>query len=361
MFEELKKRREKAKFKEENKEQKQFASENRKTGEKVAFALENARSSVAGISDPKKQLYYRSTISQFADKIRNCDPNAYCDTSNLDAKLKLVADEYSRALKFGDLKAAEGITDRIQDLIDERKKLGSCLKDDAEDEIEKVDKLADGTLTLAKYYGSLRVNKNNYRLSTEAFEKAKIKYKKQFDETQKMEKADPDAADLLESFIPGKGELTESAKKLARSRRDLKADYQTQETARITSDIMKKQESYLEQFIDNLSLILKQKDSRLNDETIEKTMKILSDYANNLKGVEDEIAKLTEVSEYFERLMANIDNDIRDEEYYVEVGDWYQRMLAEKERQEASLAKGRKLQAERENEQPNENRMMNEN
>lgn len=361
MFESMKKRREKEKFKEENKEQKQFASENRKTGEKVAAALESARSSSAGIADARKQHNYREALTYLANKMRYCESNAFCNTSEIDEKMKMIADELAKALKFGDQKAADAIIERVKDLIEEREKLASCLKEDVEDEMEKVEKMATGTLTLINYYDSLRESKNNRKISSEKLDNSKKKYKEQYVATQAMEKKDPKAAEELETFIPGKDELSPSAKEIAKARKDLKADYMSQETARISKETAEAYINALERYIDDLDLILKQRNSRLNKETIEQTKTILNEYVNNLKGIKDDVAQLTELSEYFASAINAVDNDSRDEQYYMEVTDWYHKMVAQEKMHEESLAEGRRLAAERENQRANENRMMNEN
>lgn len=357
MFGLSKKQKEKEKNKKINDEEKNLASENRKSGEKVASALNTAASKVAGIDGVEARAKFESLTRLMADKIRVSPTSGYCDLSKIDSLLKKIADEYGIALACGDDVCAKKTGAMLNDIIAERAKLAECQKEDAEDEAAKVEAFAQGACTLIGYYKTLRNNKTNSVKSEKEHTKLSEEYDKQKEKTKAKIKADPAAEELLKSYIPGKSQLTPQAKDIMQSKSRAKSLYSSRETARIAKDVMTKQSEALERFIQELGLILEQRDTRLSDSQIEDTKEILTRYTDMLVGINDQTEQLSELSDHFDRLLESIDNDMDYENRGMQINAWYDKILKMEAEQEASYEEGRRLAQQRENErrQTNEN------
>lgn len=361
MFEGIKNQRKKQLFKKTNEEEKNTASENRKNGEKIASALCSAATKATGISGLEASTMFCEKSKRLADKIRSSKTSGYCDLSKIDSLLKKVVDEYGNALACGDAVCAKKAGEMINDIIDERAKLADCQKEDAEDEAVKVEELAQGTYTLMKYYNSMRINKNNAANSLANMKEFEKRYNDQKEKTKNMILKDPKAEELVKSYIPGQTQLTPAAKSIIRAKELARTYYKSRETARISNNTMVKQSEILGLYIQELGLILEQRDSRLSAEEIENTAAILDKYSAMLNGINDQTSQLNDLADHFEQMLYAIDNDIEDDNRGIEIDAWFDKMLKMEEEQEASYEEGRRLAQQQEAEQANNHRIANEN
>lgn len=352
-----KKQKEKENAKKENAQEKNFAAENRKNGEEIEAALRTAAARAVGIREARKSAEFSARSLDLAENIHKSRTCGY-DLSKIDSELKKLVEEYGNALYYGDNKCAAQAGTLINNIINEREKLAGCQKADAEKQVKNVEVLSMSSYSLIHFYNTLRACEENLERSEANCRAANERYADQFNKVDRMERADPAAAQLLKTRIPGQA-LTPEAEQLQTEITSLNGCMQEMEMNSVTTEHVRRHSEILKLNIRKTEIALALKDSVLSDEDIQAMKKIMDAYAKKLVLITDQTELLIRLSGEITELVKTIGKDIDADRRRIEEYDTY---LANKRAQEVRVAEqeaARRQAHEQKAEQENDQRLEN--
>lgn len=352
-----KKQKEKENAKKENAQEKNFAAENRKNGEEIEAALRTAAARAVGIREARKSAEFSARSLDLAENIHKSRTCGY-DLSKIDSELKKLVEEYGNALYYGDNKCAAQAGTLINDIMNAREKLAKCQKADAEKETEKVAAFAMNSYNLVRFYNILRECKENFERSKAQYKDAHIEYSDQLERVDSMERANPAAAQLLATRIPGQT-LTPQANQLQTQIDILTGCLENLKMIEVAKNDILRHSEILKLNIRKAEIALALKDSLLSAEEIQAMQDIIDDFVKTLVEINDQTEALQKLGTNSAAAIVAINNNIDADRRKIAAYETY--VANKRAAQEQMLAQeaARKQAHEQKTEQENDQRLEN--